>query len=70
MSRLKGSKECPTQHYSVQQHLTLNNYHTFPLWNYSQVGSFPQWSLREGVRHAHFRLMLDVDAGINDSRSR
>ena len=34
--------------------------------NYSQMGSFPLWSLREGVRHAHFRLMSDVDAGIGD----
>ena len=26
------------------------------------------WSLREGVRCARFRLMSDVDAGIDDSR--
>ena len=32
--------------------------------------SFPLWSLREGVRHARFRLMSDVDAGIEDSRPR
>ena len=38
------------------------------LWNYSQVGSFPLWSLREGVCHVRFRLMSDVDAGIDDSR--
>ena len=50
--------------YSVQRHLILNNYHTFLLWNYSQVGSFPLWSLREGERRARFRLMSDVDAGI------
>ena len=68
MSRPKGGKERPTPHYSVQRHLTLNDYHTFLLWNYSQVGSFPLWSLREGVRHARFRLMSDVDAGIDDSR--
>ena len=24
------------------------------------MGSFPLWSLHEGVRHAHFRLMSDV----------
>ena len=24
------------------------------------MGSFPLWSLREGVRHARFRLMSDV----------
>ena len=52
--------------YSVQ--LTLNDYHNFLLWNYSQVESFSLWSLRGGVRHALFRLMSDVDAGINDSR--
>ena len=28
------------------------------------MGSFPLWSLREGVRHARFCLMSDVDAGI------
>ena len=33
----------------VQPHLTLNDYHAFLLWNYSQVGSFLQWSLREGI---------------------
>ena len=27
------------------------------------MGSFPLWSLREGVRHARFRLMSNVDAG-------
>ena len=70
MSRPNGGKERPTSHYSVQRHLTLNDYHTFLLWNCSQVGSFPLWSLREGVRHAHFRLMSDVDAGIDDSRPR
>ena len=32
-------------------------------------GEFPLWSLREGVRHAHFRFMLDVAAGIGDSRA-
>ena len=33
-------------------------------------GEFPFCSraLREGVHHARFRLMSDVDAGINDSR--
>ena len=67
MSRPKGGKERPTPHYSVQRHLTLNDYHTFLLWNYSQVGSFPLWSLREGVRHVRFRLMSDVDASIDDS---
>ena len=70
MSRPKGGNERPTSHYSVQQHLTLNDCHTFLLWNYSQVGSFPLWSLREGVRHVCFHLMLDVDAGIDDSRPR
>ena len=70
MSRPKGGKERPTPHYSVQRRLTLNDYHTFLLWNCSQVGSLPLWSLREGVRHARFRLMLTVDAGINDSRPR
>ena len=34
---------------------------------YSQVGSFPLWSLREGVRRARFRLMSDVDAGIDEA---
>ena len=68
MSRPKGAKERPTPHYSVQRLFTLNNYHTFLLWNYSQVGSFPLWSLRVGVLRAHFCLMLDVDAGIDDSR--
>ena len=24
------------------------------------MGSFPLWSLREGVRHARFRLLSDV----------
>ena len=57
-----------SRHYSVQRHLTLNDYHTFLLWNYSQVGSFPLWSLCEGVCHAHFCLISDVDAGIDDSR--
>ena len=66
MSHPKGGKEPPTPHYSVQQHLTLNDYHTFPLWNYPQVGSFPLWSLREGVL-ARFRLMSDVDVGIDES---
>ena len=68
MSHPKGSKERPTQHYSLQRHLTLNNYHNFLLWNYSQVGSFPLLSLRDAVRHMHFRLMSDihVDASIND----
>ena len=33
---------------------------SFLIWNYSQVGSFPLWLLREGVRHARFRLMSDV----------
>ena len=70
MSRPKGSKERPTPHYSVQRHLTLNDYHTFLLRNYSQVGSFHLWSLREGVRHARFRLMSDVDASIDDSWQR
>ena len=70
MSLPKGGKERPTPHYSVQQLLTLNNYHTFLLWNYSQVGSFPLWSLRVGVLRARFRLTLDVDAGIDDSRPR
>ena len=64
MSRLKGGKERPTPHYSVQRHLILNNYHTFLLWNYSQVGSFPLWSLRKGVRRARFLLMSDVDSGV------
>ena len=68
MNRPKGGKEHPTPHYSVQQLLTLNNYHTFLLWNYSQVGHFPVWSLHVGVLLARFRLMLDVDAGIDDSR--
>ena len=63
MSRPKGDKERPTPHYSVQWHLTLNDYYTFLLWNYSQVGCFHLWSLREGVRHARFCLMSDVDAG-------
>ena len=27
-------------------------------------GAFPLWSLREGVRHARFRLMSDVDVGV------
>ena len=57
MSCPKGGKEHPTPH-------------TFLLWNYSQVGSFPLWSLHEGVRHARFRLMSDVDASIDDSRPR
>ena len=70
MSRPKGGKERPTPHYSVQRHLILNNDHTFLLWNYSQVGSFPLWSLREGVRRARFRSMSDVDAGIDESRPR
>ena len=70
MSRPKGGKERPPPHYSVQQLLTLNNYHTFLLWNYSQVGSFPLQSLHVGVLHGRFRLMLDVDAGIDDSRPR
>ena len=72
MSRSSGSKERPTPHYSVQRHLTLNDYHTFLLWNYSQVGSFPLWSLLEGVRPARFRLMsnVHVDAGIDGSRPR
>ena len=70
MSHPKGGKERPTPHYSVQQHLILNDYHTFLLWNYSQVGSFPLWSLHEGVRRVHFCLMSDVDAGIDDSRPR
>ena len=56
MSRPKGGKERPTPHYSVQWHLMLNNYHIFLLWNCSQVRSFPQRSLREGVRRARFRL--------------
>ena len=68
ISRPKGGKECPTPHYSVQRHLTLN--HTFLLWNYSQVGSFPLCSLREGVHRECFRLMSDVDACIDDSRPR
>ena len=68
MSFPKGGKEHPTLHYSVQRHLALNDYHTFLLWNYFQVGSSPLWSLREGVRHACFHLMSDVDAGIDDSR--
>ena len=62
MSRPKGGKEHPTPHYN---HLTLNDDHTLLLWNYSQVGLL---SLREGIRFAHFRLMSDVDAGIDDSR--
>ena len=33
-------------------------------------GEFPLWSLREGARHACFRLLSDVDAGIGDSRPR
>ena len=70
MNHLKGGKKRPTPHYSVQRHLTVNDYHTFLLWNYSQVVSFPLWSLREGVRHAHFHLMSDVDAGIDDSQPR
>ena len=70
MSRPKGGKERPTPHYSVQRHLILNNYRTFLLWNYCQVGSFLLWSLREGVRRARFRLMSDVDAGIDESRPR
>ena len=65
-----SGKECPTPHYSMQRHLTLNNYNTFLLWNYSQVGSFPLWSLREGVHRERFRLMSDVDACIDDSRPR
>ena len=69
ISRAHEPKERPTPHYSVQWHLTLNDYHTFLLWNYSQVGSLPVWSLRKGVRHARFRLMSDVDAGIDDSRA-
>ena len=32
------------------------------------MGSFPLWSLREGFRHARFRLMSNVDAVIDDSR--
>ena len=68
MSRPKRGKERPTPHYSVQQHLTLYDYHTFLLWNYSQEGSFPLWSLCEGVRHARFCLMSDVDANIDGSR--
>ena len=68
MNRPKGGKEHSTPHYSLQQLLTLNNYHTFLLWNYSQVGRFPLWSLHLGVLLARFRLMLDVDAGIDDSR--
>ena len=70
MSRPKGDKERPIPHYSMQWHLTLNNYHTFLLWNYYQVGSFPLWSLRVDVRRARFRLMSDVEAGIDDSRPR
>ena len=54
----KGGKERLTPHYSVQRHLTLNDYHTFLLWNYTQVGSFPLWSLREGFRRARFRLIV------------
>ena len=50
------------------RYLTLNNYHTFLLRNYSQVGSFPLWSLREGVHRERFRLMSDVDACIDDIR--
>ena len=64
MSRPKGSKERPTPHYIVQLHLTLNDYHTFLFGNYSQVGSFPLWSLREGVHLARFHLMSHVDAGV------
>ena len=70
MSRPKGGKERPTPYYSVQLHLILNNYHTFLLWNCSQVGSFPLRSLCEGVPRARFRLMSDVDAGIDESRPR
>ena len=70
MSRPKGGKERPTSHYSVQRHLTFNNYHNFLLMNYSQVGSFPLWSLLVGVRRARFRLMSDVEAGIDDSQPR
>ena len=64
------STERPTPHNSVQRHLTLNDYRTFLLWNYYQVGSFPLWSLREGVCHARLCLMSDVDAGIDDGRPR
>ena len=64
MSRPKGGKERPTPHYSVQRHLILNNYHTFLLWNYSQVGSFPLWSLREGVRRARFRMWMPASVRV------
>ena len=70
MSCPKGGKERPTSHYSMQRHLKLNNYHTYLLWNYCQVGSFPLQSLRVGVRRARFCLMSDVDAGIDDSLPR
>ena len=70
MSRPKGGKGHPTPYYSVQRHLTLNDYQPFLLWNYSQVGSFHLWSLPDGVPHARFRLMSDVDAGIDASRPR
>ena len=39
-----------------------------PFMELFSSGGFPLWSLREGVRHARFRLMSDVDDGIGDSR--
>ena len=41
-----------------------------PFMELFSSGEFPLWSLREGVRHVCFRLMQDVDAGIDDSRPR
>ena len=66
MSCPKGGKERLTPHYGVQRHLILNDYPAFLLWNYSQVRSFPLWSLREGVHSVRFLLMSDVDAGIDE----
>ena len=49
------------QPYRIQWHLTLNDYHTFLLWNYSQVGSFPLWSLQEGVFSSAFLFDASSD---------
>ena len=63
MSRPKGGKGRPTPHYSVQPHLTEQLAHILFMGLFSS-GEFPLWSLREGVRHARFHLMSDVDAGV------
>ena len=72
MSRLKGGKERPTLHYSVQRAFVIEGLSHLSFMELFSSGEFPSVVAARRCSSCAFllRLMSDVDAGIDDSRPR